>query len=250
MYKAIDRAYLHDICIVKNYADKKYKISHHKILKNSLVEFPKNKAQRGLNTEKTACNIARAKQKVNELALCNDWEYFVTLTIDGNKHDRADLKAYIKSFTQWLRNYNAKHRTDIKYIFIPEMHADGQNWHIHGLLAGLPDNHLKKNKNGYRDWQAYSERYGYCSIDKIKDKYKIASYITKYITKGINKKRGVQELNKKLYYCSKGLKTAEIIKKGIIGSEIPITPDYENDFIKVYNLPADYEIEKITQMIE
>ena len=36
-------------------------------------------------------SISRSRQAIYELALCNDWEYFVTFTINKRNHDRFNL---------------------------------------------------------------------------------------------------------------------------------------------------------------
>lgn len=148
-------------------------------------------------------NLVRARSRIYEYGMCNDWDFFVTLTIDKSKMDRYDLKSYYAKFSQFLRNYNKRHNLNIKYLFIPEKHKDGA-WHMHGFLHGLPINHLEVNHHGYYDWLAYSERFGYISLDMIRDKDKASSYITKYISKDLA--NCVTELNSKMYYCSKGLK--------------------------------------------
>ena len=57
---------------------------------------------------------------------------------------------------------------------------------------------------------------------------------------------GITEKNKKKYYCSRGLRTAKNIKKGIIQTQ-KIEYDYENEYCKIKWLDmcqAD-EIEKL-----
>lgn len=184
---------------------------------------------RGVNDSKLSNNISRAKSKVKEYALCNDFDFFVTLTIDPVKYDRYDLKKYYKDLSKFFNNYSSNHKSKIKYILIPEMHKDGA-WHMHGLIKGILDKHLTKNQNGYLDWKQYSKKFGYISLDKIKDKEKVSSYITKYITKDLS--NTVQELNAHMYYCSKGLNKAKEIKRGtLLADNIPY--DYENDYVKI-----------------
>lgn len=78
-----------------------------------------------------------------ELALCNDWEWFVTLTLNPEYHDRKDLKSYKKKLLTWIKNYNRTQKTNIKYLLIPENHQDG-SWHMHGLMMGIPEEHLRE----------------------------------------------------------------------------------------------------------
>ena len=171
--------------------------------------------------------------KVFEYAMCNEFSHFVTLTLDKNKYDRHNLKKYIKDLGQFIRDYRKKYKVDIQYLFIPEEHKDGA-WHLHGLIKGIPSNHLEKNKNGYLDWRAYSDKFGYMSIDPIRSMEAVSKYITKYITKTIKTGKGVTEKNQKLYYASRGLNVAQKVKEGTI-KEVAlnnISFDYENDYIK------------------
>lgn len=194
----------------------------------------------GVNTEKLDNNISRAKAKVKEYGLCNDFEYFVTLTINSKKYDREDLKKYYKDLGEFLRNYKKNHGSKIEYVLIPELHEDKKSWHMHGLIKGILPKHLTKNKYGYLDWDQYSKKFGYMSIDKIKDKDKVCSYITKYINKSM--KETIKGLNAHMYYNSNGLNTAVEIKRGTLSRHsIPTTYDYENDYIqsKIYKNPHE-----------
>ena len=61
------------------------------------------------------------KNTVREVALCNHWENFVTLTFDS-RWDRNDLQKRIKELIQWIQNINKK-GSNIRYVF-SEFHAD------------------------------------------------------------------------------------------------------------------------------
>ena len=138
------RLYNKDVAIIKRYG-KKYRLQLHRSLRNSGLEVEeKRKREKGeyVNTEKLEENIIRARSKIFELAICNDWEFFVTLTLDKGKYNRFDLKRYRVDLAQFIRDYKKKYKIDIKYLLIPEMHKDGA-WHMHGLIMGLPKEHLK-----------------------------------------------------------------------------------------------------------
>jgi len=220
-------------------------------VKNSGFEDEKNK-QKGnnVNDKKLMNNISRSRAKVFEYALCNDFDYFVTLTLDPEKCNRYDLSKYIKDLSQMIRNYRRDYGVNIQYLLIPEQHQDGA-WHMHGLLKGLPLDHLRINDNGYYEWEKYTKRFGYMSIGIIENKLAVSKYITKYITKSIYDERGVIERNKKLYYASRGLKTARKIKEGILSvidnESIPWT--YENEYIKSIELTAK-DLERLLNVLE
>lgn len=230
-----------NVGILKDYGGIKYKLVHFNVLRKKGFEMDIQRSDRGtVNDEKLENNVSRARSKIFEYAMCNDFDYFVTLTIDAKKYDRTNLKAYYKDFAQWLRNYARSKNTKIKYIFIPELHKDKTTWHMHGLITGIPFNELKLFiegdnvpfnliSNHYYNWIAYSLKFGFVSIDKIKDREACSKYITKYINKNLS--ADIQELNAHLYYCSKGLNTAKEIKKGTIFADI--APDFKNDYLSI-----------------
>lgn len=94
------------------------------------------------NDEKLSNNICRARNKILEYVLCNDFVFFVTLTLDPEKYDREDLKKFSHDFSIFIRDYNKRKNADIKYLFIPERHEDGC-WHMHGFIMGLPYDRLE-----------------------------------------------------------------------------------------------------------
>lgn len=124
-------------CVVRKFRDK------YKLVVIAGYNPNKSKAREDFatNEQKLENNLSRSRNKVFEYAYCNDWEYFVTMTLDKEKFDRYDLKAWKKSLTQWIRDYRKKYGCKIQYLLIPERHKDGA-WHIHGLLSGLPADRL------------------------------------------------------------------------------------------------------------
>lgn len=236
------RLYDKDVAVLKDYGGIKSRITVFKALRNSGIEVDRKHKYRGKQHDhKLRNNISRAKSKVFEYAYCNPWEYFVTLTIDGSKYQRDDLGTYYKAFGQWLRDYKKKYHLDFAYVLIPELHKDGKSWHMHGLMHGLPYDHLTVNDNGYLDWEPYRLKFGYISIDRIRDQAKTASYITKYISKDLSK--CVTECNAKMYYCSRGLKTATEVARGTLIDGI--TPDFENEYLKLQWFDNDVSVDAL-----
>ena len=258
-----DTKYKYDQFILKVYGvgcERKIKLIHMNILRTKGVECDDDfllGSERGtVNDEKLAENLSRTKSKIFELAFCNPWDWFFTATLDPRKYDRTDLKKWHKDLTQWLRDYNKKCGTSIKFLLIPELHSDGKSWHMHGFLYDLPENHLtrfqigdrmgkslaEKVKNGdiVFNWLPYMEKFGFCDLEPIKNHEAVSKYITKYISK--NLATSVTELNAHQYYHSRGLKFAEMIKKGSISTPIDIEPTYSNEYSSVYWLPYSDEL--------
>lgn len=73
----------------------------------------------------------RAAQRVRDYAMCNDFKYFVTLTLNKEKIDRYDVKNIVKTMNRWLDN--RVRRDGLKYVLVPERHADGAI-HFHGFF--------------------------------------------------------------------------------------------------------------------
>lgn len=187
-----------------------------------------------LKFKRLSNSISRTKNKIFEYCICNNFEYFVTLTIDENKYDRFNLKTYYKDFSQFIRDYRKKYNIDIQYLFVPEQHKSGA-WHMHGVIKGIPVNHFTINSNGYLDWEAYKNKFGFISLDKIRNNEACSIYMTKYITKDFYNNTKINKYCK-LYYCSRGLKKAETIFRGNISNNILPQPNFENEFIKIYDI--------------
>lgn len=236
------RLYEKSVAVLEDYGGIKSRITVFKALRNSGIEVDRKHKYRGQQHDsKLQNNISRAKSKIFEYAYCNPWSYFVTLTIDNSKYRRDDLGMYYKAFSQWLRDYRKKYDLHLSYVFIPELHKDGKSWHMHGLLHGLPVEHLTVNSNGYYDWLPYREKFGFISIDFIRDQARTASYITKYISKDLSK--CITECNAKMYYCSRGLKTAVEVARGTLIDGI--TPDFENEYLKLQWFDSDTSIDSL-----
>ena len=233
--------YITDYYNIKKYNEKMYKLTYCKMpIKRAGFEQENYlNYRRDVNDSKLSNNVTRARTKVFELAICNSFEYFITLTINDKKLDRYNLKEYIKKLGQFIRDYRKKYEVDIQYLLIPEKHKDGA-WHMHGLIKGIPRDHLHINENGYLDWENYKKKFGWCSIDKIKNKEAISKYITKYIRKSFDTDRGITEKESKLYYSSRGLKRPQKKKEGTLSryqlEKIPFS--FDNEYVKTAILTA------------
>lgn len=175
-------------------------------------------------------NIIRAKSKILEFALCNPWDNFVTLTLDPLKYDRYNLHGWKKDLSQWIRDQRKRGCGNLRYLLIPETHKDGA-WHMHGLFEGIPSGDLVKNGNGYLDWPRYRKKFGFISLDPVRNKVAVSKYITKYIKKGTEATATELETGRHLYYHSAGLRGRELILEGEV-----VAPEkfwqWENDYVK------------------
>lgn len=206
------------------------------------------------NTEKLSQSVSRSRRIIQELAFCNPWEYFVTLTIDPERFNRSELENFMKTLCKYISNQNRLHNLQIKYLLIPELHKDGQSWHLHGFINGLPDRFLhrfaigdtmgaqiaEKVKRGETvyNWPAYADKFGYCSLEPVKNPEAVSNYVTKYITKDLL--NSVSQLNAHMYYHSRDLKKATLVKSGICYAQLDYT--FENDYCKKVSFPYSDEL--------
>lgn len=262
---------------VKKFGDDHYKITilnNHNVGKLSEIqkEFRQHKKELHENEakdnelqvdEKTklAHSISRTKSMVLEKALCNPWCWFVTLTLDQSKYKRDDLDTFISDLSEFIRYQRKKTGLKISYLLIPELHADGINWHMHGLISALPESSLELHtlptlrKMGYLNWPDYQKKFGFCSLAPIRDKVKCALYIVKYISKNFKTQRSVQQLHKKMYYCSQGLKKAEVVSEGILNKPVNIEMAFnglysKSTFIESFEWFKEYYTERELKDIE
>lgn len=249
---------LHNAYSLKKYNNDYYKLVLFKgVVLPAGYEKEKRKQEKFTHDKKLENNLARTRSMVFEYAMCNTFDYFVTLTLNKNKHDRYDLNAFIKALGQFIRDQRKKTGNDIQYLLIPEKHKDGA-YHMHGLLKGVPDDQiipftlqdkipnkikrLIKKGRIINNWIPYAEKFGHVTLEKVINTEAVSKYITKYIKKEIGS--SVEEKNKKSFYVSRGLQKAEIIKKGTFPTELGnvLNFDFENEYLKILDLSElDYK---------
>jgi hypothetical protein len=235
-----------DIYIVKKQGHELKVIYLKSCRRAGLEDICEYSAKNSMNSIKLENNISRARSRIKEYALQNEWHSFATLTLNKEKYDRYDLKNYHKDLSKFINNYNRSLPDDekVKYLLIPEMHKDGA-WHMHGLLKGIQKQDMITNSNGYQTWIQYQKKFGYISFSPINDISSCSNYILKYIGKGFGV--DVQSLGSHLYYSSKGLARADIKYKGF-NLRLLCAWDYESEdgFCKIktidlrYQNPSDY----------
>ena len=147
--------------------------------------------------------VYRARRRLKDIALLNEFTYFATLTIDGKKCDRYDVDVIYHKLRNWLSNNVRRH--GLKYVLVPELHKDGAV-HFHGLFD-TGDMPLTDSGHRWKEmvvWHldSWVKSWGFCTLVALDGEYgKVCSYVTKYITKGTDKVLGGR------YYLScQGLK--------------------------------------------
>lgn len=145
----------------------------------------------------------RARMAIRDIALSNEFKYFVTLTLDASKVDRYDITAQTKRMNTWLDN--RVRRCGLKYVLVPELHKDGAI-HYHGFindaLSVIDSGTLQSDSARPRKPRSKAERsrllasgahvvynlpdwkFGFSTAIEIYGDYrKAVSYVCKYINK-------------------------------------------------------------------
>ena len=246
----LERKYINDYGILRDYNGNGFKLVSLACYRQRGFEDEERKYTPKLsagNEEKLQNNLSRAKKTIHELALCNKWEWFVTLTLDKQKYDRYDLAKYIKDFGQFIRDYKKKTNNAVKYLLVPEHHKDGA-WHLHGLIMGLPVECLHEfsiseklpkrirervvsGKSVYT-FPEYACKFGYSVFEAIDSHEAISLYMTKYITKDFMS--SITELNAHSFYSSKGLVRSEVVHSDLMAYGFTDgEADYKNEHCSV-----------------
>ena len=176
-------------------------------------------------------SIKQTKNRIYDIARANEWDWFITLTFDRKKKDSSDYDVVINELTQFLKNVRLRQCPDMKYLIVPELHADGEHYHFHGLLAncdnlcftysGRIDRKSKRPIYNIAKWTL-----GFTTATQVQDTARVSSYITKYITKEC-----VAVLkNKKRYYASHN-----IDRPGIDYSIVD-----KDEFLEMYGADISY----------
>lgn len=168
-------------------------------------------------------SVRRTKEIVQDLCLCNNFEWFVTFTFNPKKINRYNYYSCSSAMRRWFshqRERSLDRGVVLKYLVIPEQHKDGA-WHFHALISGytgqLHDTG-KKTQNLRPIYNVTSFRSGFTTAVPIDSKEGVSSYITKYITKAF-----VKTFNKRRFYCSKNLnRPKKTINSNILQNTLPI----------------------------
>lgn len=209
---------------VIQYNENQFRILKNKFQLDKGIELLKVLSGSTDKEEQERISLSRSKSRIRELVLCNDFEYFGTLTIDGyflDRYELTDCQNKLKSLLKKIKRNNF----DFKYLIITEKHKNNA-YHFHGLFSGID---LVTNEFGYLHSDLFTKELGYNSFSKIKDNTKVANYITKYITKDC-----VKNSHNQVFIRSKNLRVAT--KEEINSIELGDMWKFENDYCCIYDL--------------
>ncbi len=137
----------------------------------------------------------RAVTRVFDYVRCNwDMDCMFTLTFDKEKIDRTSYEDIVKQVGQWFSN--RVRRSELKYIAIPEYHADGEAIHFHGVcnFEALKTVWSGVVQKGKRVYNITDFPFGHTAVKRMgggdNDRHAVAVYVSKYITKDTRKVGG------------------------------------------------------------
>lgn len=187
----------------------------------------KQKPKEERTTEDIKRASRRAASKLRDYALCNEFRWFVTLTLDKSKVDRYDAEQIIKKMRVWLDN--RVRRQGLKYLLVPELHKDGAI-HFHGFFNdcdigiecsgtySIPGRKAPKKPKNEKEKQHFIDiggklvynvldwNFGFSTAIELYGNYKAAvSYVVKYVSKAIEKIGG------RWYYSGGALNVPEVV---------------------------------------
>jgi len=177
-------------------------------------------------------SIQRSKTRLADLVICNEFNLFVTLTLncigcvpkcknrpctcDKKTCTRYNLDYAIRTVKGWYNNQIKKHGR-FPYVQVMELHKD-KGYHFHALFKDYPGNlkyWKRDNSDGRPLYNLQSYRKGWTTAKKIYDISGTSSYIRKYIMKDMPLFPG-----QKRYWCSQGLKRPIIVQDDQLAEQI------------------------------
>lgn len=181
---------------------------------NRLCSFGLNKLQGFQNFSNSENARFSSRNRLVELIKANpDFCYFFTGTFDPKKWNSKNFQEIYKPLRRFLQNKG------IKYILVAELHQSGAI-HFHGvfnetvepflenfdLSKKLPrrirDGILKENRKLF-NFPSYAKRFGWVSIEKIRNLDAVACYVSKYITKSFEDEKN--RISYRRFFASKNL---------------------------------------------
>lgn len=151
----------------------------------------RKKQPRDTSEKENECSLSalnRAKKAAFDYMACNpECNMFVTLTLDEHKISRTEWGEIVPRLNTWLDN--AVRRRGLKYILVPEFHADGKSIHFHGLMneKALSLVNSGKKHRGKVVYNIQNWKFGFTTAKRIgrgEDEHiKVCKYVFKYMTK-------------------------------------------------------------------
>ena len=138
--------------------------------------------QRALNV-----SLNRSKQNLIGILRANKWDYFVTFTFNPRIVNSNNFYDVCRSAHKYMDNLRKTQCPNLKYVLVPELHKDGEHYHLHGVVGNADGLQLrcsgKFDKKGHIIYNIPSWKYGWNTATEVEHTGKVSNYISKYITK-------------------------------------------------------------------
>lgn len=132
-------------------------------------------------------SINRTKQNLIGILRANRWDYFVTFTFNPRFVNRDNYYEVCQLAGNYMHNLRKTQCSDLKYVLVPELHSDGKNYHLHGVVGNAKGLQLRCSgtfdKRGRVVYNIPSWKYGWNTATEVEHTGKVSNYISKYITK-------------------------------------------------------------------
>lgn len=196
-------------------------------------ETTKRESEEDLILKRRKQTVRDARNTTRRLALMNfvSGDKFLTLTFDPKRFTEEQLRdiSYTdKLFKTFIKRFNYRFDTKLKYIAVREFHQSGRihyhmicNWKKNLLF----EDEIRENERflGEKVW-----KHGFVDIKQLDHVDNVGAYIIKYMTKTVTIEFF---MGKKVYLCSQGLERPLVYK------------DYEAEqIIKQYDLDTKKEV--------
>lgn len=212
-------------------------------------------------------NIVRAQSAIQSLGFCNDWDYFITATLDPKKFpNRLALDEFRSKLNNLFRRIRSESGSECRFLLVPELHKNQQGWHMHGLLADFPDScfrefELTENLPAYLllkiakgekiyDFPRYRDIFGFCDVEPLRSRDHAVSYLCKYVVKGLQSTGLHIDKGKHLYFASNGLSRPQLVEESDQFSSSCVLDELEFDgFRPSFDADIKFEVNGVEQKL-
>ncbi|HEX3038599.1 MAG TPA: hypothetical protein VHO94_06365 [Oscillospiraceae bacterium] len=147
-----------------------------------------NSKPKNMSNDTREDSVKRAKEKIFDIAVLNEFDHFITWTLDGEKIDRCNPKEVSKKLRVFLQHM--VQRKHCRYLIIPELHKDGKGIHMHGFASGdleyVDSGHIDNQGHTIYNMPQWSLGWS-TAIELYGSRLHTACYITKYVSKDFKK---------------------------------------------------------------
>lgn len=174
--------------------------------------------QNSLNIKKSVDDsVARSKRVVREILAANTWDYFITLTFNGDKVDRFNDDEVVRLYSKFRRNMR-RNFPEMRSLVIPERHKSGA-LHFHMVVGKISaadlclvdSGKMTDGKEPKPIFNVTKWTVGFSTATEVGDQKRVCSYMLKYIGKDF----GVSEPFKRRYWASKNCARPEKIVQDV-----------------------------------